>query len=324
MPHIQQAVMHALDPNASMPIFSNQLLDLGTAAEEYLTALVDNFFESDAGKLTRFMPEAGFPTLLTNLADNFIPASCSLAEEIFKVMQKNPAIPAGDLLCMLVQNEGLAHLVVMKLPFRSSFSHYFQNDTGSIAIIKQQTLLPAVSAKIDEGFIINLQTLDITLTEKKYEIDGNKAFYLSAYILGCTDKLAEREKFTKIRRSVEKINNEYFSNDTGIESHAAVVLRNQLEGGQPVPVQQICQEIYTSHPEAAEKLQETLERQHISGEDTVQVSPKTVKRLEKQSLKSAHGIEIKIPVDLYRNTDSLEFVNNPDGTITLVIKDVIV
>ncbi|MCZ1331056.1 nucleoid-associated protein, partial [Enterococcus faecium] len=35
-----------------------------------------------------------------------------------------------------------------------------------------------------------------------------------------------------------------------------------------------------------------------------------------------NGIELIVPVDVYRNPDLIEFVNNPDGTISVMIKNV--
>lgn len=58
-------------------------------------------------------------------------------------------------------------------------------------------------------------------------------------------------------------------------------------------------------------------------DDRVQVSAATVKRLEKQSVKSSGGVEIKIPADLYQDRNAVEFINNPDGTISLLIKNIL-
>ena len=62
---------------------------------------------------------------------------------------------------------------------------------------------------------------------------------------------------------------------------------------------------------------------HIELDDTVQVQPKTMKRFEKQSVKTPNGIEVKIPADLFRDENSVEFLQNPDGTISLLIKNIV-
>ena len=49
-------------------------------------------------------------------------------------------------------------------------------------------------------------------------------------------------------------------------------------------------------------------------EDTLVLSEQTVKRIEKQSIKTATGIEVKIPSPLARQPDAVRFITNPDGT----------
>ena len=39
-------------------------------------------------------------------------------------------------------------------------------------------------------------------------------------------------------------------------------------------------------------------------------------------MKLSNGIELIVPLDVYRNPELIEFVNNPDGTISVTIKNV--
>ena len=46
------------------------------------------------------------------------------------------------------------------------------------------------------------------------------------------------------------------------------------------------------------------------------------KKFGKQKLKLSNGIELIVPLDVYRNPDLIEFVNHPDGTLSVTIKNV--
>ncbi|MFQ7235944.1 MAG: nucleoid-associated protein, partial [Enterococcus hulanensis] len=48
----------------------------------------------------------------------------------------------------------------------------------------------------------------------------------------------------------------------------------------------------------------------------------TEKKYGKQKLKLSNGIELIVPLDVYRNPELIEFTNNPDGTISVTIKNV--
>ena len=46
------------------------------------------------------------------------------------------------------------------------------------------------------------------------------------------------------------------------------------------------------------------------------------KKYGKQKLKLSNGIELIVPLDVYRDPNLIEFINNPDGTISVTIKNV--
>ena len=67
-----------------------------------------------------------------------------------------------------------------------------------------------------------------------------------------------------------------------------------------------------------------LEEANLPLEETVSVPPARIKRMEYQSIKTESGIEMKIPTSLLRgDNDYVEFVNEPDGTISLLVKGVV-
>ena len=46
------------------------------------------------------------------------------------------------------------------------------------------------------------------------------------------------------------------------------------------------------------------------------------KKYGKQKLKLSNGIELIVPIDVYQNPDLFEFINHPDGTMSVEIKNV--
>ena len=42
----------------------------------------------------------------------------------------------------------------------------------------------------------------------------------------------------------------------------------------------------------------------------------------KHKIKTDNGIELSVPTDVYKNKDAIEFINNPDGTISILITNV--
>ena len=75
-----------------------------------------------------------------------------------------------------------------------------------------------------------------------------------------------------------------------------------------------------------------LNREHVTPSSVLlqelwggeELADPAVRRMEKQSLRSAGGVEIKVPVNVYRDESALEFIRNPDGSMSLLIKNIIV
>lgn len=45
-----------------------------------------------------------------------------------------------------------------------------------------------------------------------------------------------------------------------------------------------------------------------------------IKKLENQKLSLSNGIELIVPNNVYQDADSVEFIQNPDGTYSILIK----
>ena len=47
-----------------------------------------------------------------------------------------------------------------------------------------------------------------------------------------------------------------------------------------------------------------------------------IKKLENQKLSLSNGIELIVPNNVYQDADSVEFIQNPDGTYSILIKNI--
>jgi len=81
--------------------------------------------------------------------------------------------------------------------------------------------------------------------------------------------------------------------------------------------------VLRDYPQIAPMVEEQLVNENIDPEATVQVGAQTMKRFEKQSVKTPDGIEIKIPADLFADQRAMEFIQQPDGSISLLIKNIL-
>ena len=58
-------------------------------------------------------------------------------------------------------------------------------------------------------------------------------------------------------------------------------------------------------------------------EQPVTVTPARIRRMESRSIHTANGIEVKIPTELLNEESEVEFLHDADGSVSLLIKNVI-
>ena len=95
--------------------------------------------------------------------------------------------------------------------------------------------------------------------------------------------------------------------------------------GQTAPTAgEICEALYGEVPHAREAFEKVLEEKAVAAAEPVAILPAAVRRMEHQKLKSYSGVEVKVPVEVYKDPAAVEFIRNEDGTTSLLIKNILV
>jgi len=188
--------------------------------------------------------------------------------------------------------------------------------------MKQCCALPGGGGRLSEAVTISLAENTVQLLEKKYEINGVKTNYLSEVYLQCHAKMSQKTKLDIVTKAVDQINKKYFEDDFEKKMEAKSVIHNTyVEQGTLVP-EEIGEELFGQVPEIKEEFVEKLEKYKLPKEEITVKNERTTKKFEKQFLTTDSGIEINIPMEEYNNKQHVEFITNPDGTISVLIKNV--
>ena len=99
------------------------------------------------------------------------------------------------------------------------------------------------------------------------------------------------------------------------------VTADELSGVQPVPVALL----ESAARELGLSIGSTLVLKDLIQKTAqpVTVTPARIRRMESRSLRTANGIEVKIPTELLNAESEVEFLHADDGSISLLIKNVI-
>ena len=89
-----------------------------------------------------------------------------------------------------------------------------------------------------------------------------------------------------------------------------------------IGVEELADRVFEEEPQMRNEFQEKMEKYDMVKQEVIPQNETTVRKYQKQCLYTDTGIEIKIPMDRYKDVDSVEFITNPDGTVSVLIKNI--
>jgi hypothetical protein len=324
---IKQAVLHILDPNVGLPVLSRQELELTEEVYAFLEKVIIKFFEDDNAKEAEFSRESGrLPGLCQELTRglDFIDGSIEVANLFFAMMQANPTIAPADLICVLFSKDDEPYLGIFKLNYRTGYIHFVNSDTEVCvnSLIKQKTVLPSETQRLEEAVAVNLVNLDLRLLEKEYEIEGAKGYYISTTLLRCSQQLSNEQKAKAIDQATQKISKKYYDGNFAPVAQMRKTVTANMDEANCIELEQVAREVFRDDPTAQREYLEEIHQAGL-GESRIQLPEKIVaKKFASQKIRTDTGVEINFPSDYFNDKDKLEFINNHDGTISIVIKNV--
>ncbi len=324
---IRMAIVHIMDGELGYPVYSEKELELSPDLNDFFRGHIYKLLAGDDLKKCYFSEEE--PSEVYEIVKSFeeeklVEASKKLADSLYAIMNANIAIPSGDFAVVSFQACGTKYLALLKMNYKESFVHMTQNgETGNVnQIICYQSTLPAVSSKLSEAVIINLSDYSVQIVEKKYDIGGTKVNYLSELYLKCKAGMSSKTKLAIVTKAVEQVNQKHFAEEPVRQMDAKSILKKEIEDNGSINIEKISEKIYGNAPEIKEEFDAKMEKYHMEKAEVAPQNEATTKKFEKQYLKTDTGIEINIPMEQYQDANQVEFLTNPDGTISVLIKNI--
>ena len=324
---IHQAILHVLDTTLDAPVLSGGGMELTAEKTAYLQNHIEKLLASDEIRQCRPLPDSAFRNELEHNQD-FIDLSCRIAGVLFDYMHAHTTIPGADLAVVDFTRDGAPWLGILKLNYKNGYTHYTETVEGAPvnSIIQQRACLPTQSGKVEEGALVNLTDYSMRLLEKKYDIDGHKEFYLSSVVFQYTQAEPEKKKLQAIQEAAAQAVKDAYEDEPHADAQVAMLIANQAaDNDNQVSVEQVRQQLAEEDPLAAVPFDDYVEKSEVLEEAAapVTVTPARIRRMESRSIRTANGIEVKIPTELLNSDSELEFLHDPDGSVSLLIKNVI-
>lgn len=325
---IRKGIVHILDSELGYPVYSEQLLGMNPDINDFFRQHIYKIMSGDDMKKCYFdenEDESDMYKIVKEFnEDNMVEESRKMADILYGIMNSNVSIPSADLAVVTFQINGKKYLSLLKMNYKESYVHMTNSvESGNVnSIIRYQSTLPSSSTKLTEAVIIDLENYEVSIVEKKYEVNGEKCNYLSKLYLRCKAGMSSKSKMDIVTRAVEQVNKKHYSEEPVKQMEAKRIIKDEIEQSGTINVEKISGKIYGQAPEIKEEFDAKMEKYHMESAEVKPQSDKTTKKFEKQFLKTDTGIEINIPMEQYKDINQVEFITNPDGTISVLIKNI--
>lgn len=323
---IRHVIVHILDSTVGLPVLSDSEIEFGSDFADFLREHIHRIVSGDDSKDCEFYKEQSeIYQMLTEYADDkFVDMSKQTAELLYGIMNSNIEIPPADLVVVRFKAGEDEFLAFLKMNFKTSYTHRtLSGEEGNYnEIIRYKATLPAQSQRLQEAAVIDLQSFAVRLIEKKYEVNGEKTNYFSYLFLKCSSHLSHKSKLAIVTKAVENIQKKNYEEYEQYEEHmrAKSIIQEELNENGGFAVEELADKIFEGKPEMREQFQEKMEKYDMVKEEVLPQNDATVKKYQTQHLLTDTGIELKIPMEQYKDSARVEFITEQDGSISVLLK----
>jgi nucleoid-associated protein YejK len=324
---IKRIIVHILDMDLDMPLLSDEEHPRDSDIADFIEGHLAKAFSDDNLRSASFKDESKlldiFQGLLEN-KDNYIGYTSEIAKMLYDVIIHYPDIPSGDLVCTLFDVDGAPYFGILKFNYKNSFIHYvnMMDDKKVNSIIKQRTTLPGETQKVDECVLVNLNDYSMKVIEKKYDINGEEIYYLSSMFLDSISQMSKKEKVKVFKKAVDNFGKKHLKDDMEAAGNFAAAITECIEKNEVIDIGMVAENTFKKSPEMKQEFIEHIERTGIEEKELAVDKEIADKVFKKHKIKTDSGIEISLPYDFFKDRERMEFINNPDGTISIMIKNV--
>lgn len=315
----KQTIIHVLDREMGMPLLSTELFPLNNEIEDFVTHHLIKLFESSVSSEACFNPGASLPAQFEQplSTEDFIALSGEIATAFYNQLLEETSIASGDLVLTSFVMDGNSYFGLLKLNYKCAYTHFVKQETGQIVtqIIKNKGIFPSSNKQVDEGLIVNTETLQTVL------IDNSKSKYLAS-LFDLSPALSVKESIKAIEKVAHTLIEEHYDNPVAVINEFKHNITHNLSKTQSIPVEEVMAQTFSEDKDILETCMQHLETAGLK-EATIPVSdPKIANKYALQKLKTDTDIEIKLPIERFNDPDFIEITNHPNGTLSITLKNI--
>lgn len=324
---ISKAILHIMDFNSGATIYSGAELDMGAPGTyDFLAGHIDKLFKDASAKTGQFLPESIFSQTASNYLDEhitFSDFSAGICKDLDTCLTDAGETDIVDVVVCDFTIETERYLGVMLYGSRPAYTHQVVNDGTAVRneIIRHYAILPNPVQKVNTFALVNAASGELRFADKKRSIGGEDVYILPQRILQCNTNTSTRETVKLVTEMAGQIAENYGYSSTEAVAKVKSYLAETAETDSKLETAALVKEVFSDSEVLQQELQKGLEEAKLP--EQIPVDKNYALRMSKSmKIKTDTGIEIIVPAECLENNDYIEFVSNPDGKISISIKNI--
>ena len=309
---VEKAVLQIMDGTSDLCVLSQKEMDLNDPETRgFLEKHMGRILADPAGHEGQFWNDSGFAATMQRYNIGEIPFTefagvvGSACYESFRQLDK---AEGADLVLAQFNQDGRSLIALMLLGHKSAYTHQALTEDGALSnqLLRHQAILPGPGQKLDSWAVADPFSFEVRFAEKRRRCNNQDFELLRQAVLQCDAAPSTRETVKAVQQiAVELAAEQGQTEEKFAPLEAAREVFNELEDPEPV----------------LKEFEERVRQAGLPAE--VKVEPTyAAKTARTHKIKTDTGIELTVPAEYFENPEYIQFLNNPDGTLSIQLNHI--
>lgn len=333
--NINEAVIHILDSNSEEVVLNEYSLDLDEDVYKFIYKHIEKCLKDDDLKYAKFNLERNIvkevvQDYLNGIDSDLIGLSKELAKQLFIIQKSNYNIPSCDLIITSIVTDQGPMIAVLKMDYVNNFTHEIQfvDKKIGVGIVKQVAGLPGSNQKVQKAAFIkpiredesfNLMVLDKQKASKEDEYGAN--YFINTF-LGATIVTNERDMTKTFLQASENWIRKSITEDAAKAEEVRNIIKTKLKDEDLINIDDIANEVFGNNIIEKDSFSTDI-KMKCNAEEIAVDKIWVEKKFKRTRLNIDRQIDLYINDEAYHDTSKFEIVPNGDGSINMIIKNVV-
>lgn len=326
---LSKASLHIFDFTSQMCVLSKACLNFVQPANgEFINKHIDKIMKDPDRKKASFKIQSAFSETIKAYSesgrteDDLIILSGSVGQYLFDKLKDTDNPDSCDFLTAEFSEGDTIYIALMLFNHKTAYTHNIlsTSDGPESEVIVHRAIL-STGGKADAYAVINLDNFSVIYNEKKRVRNAQPVYVLRDDILEVETEVSSREVIKAVSKAAEEVAEEHGANSSQAIAKARSFIYESSADGEYFDLEDAAETVFKDNSYMQSEFKEKLQDSKLPKKVSVDKSY-AEKQNSKQKIKTDTGIEISFPADYADSSDYIEFINNPDGTISIELKNI--